>query len=45
LNVGGVRAMPLMIDKMEINLDFHIFDILDIDFLLGYLLEELWEHR
>ena len=33
--------MPLIIDKIEINLDFHIFDILDFDLLLGFLLEKL----
>ncbi|CAO1940429.1 unnamed protein product [Urochloa humidicola] len=30
-----------MIDKIEFILDFHIFDILDLDLLLGYPLEEL----
>jgi hypothetical protein len=39
---GVVRVMPLMIDKIEINLDFHIFDILDLDLLLGYPLEKLF---
>ncbi|CAO2150364.1 unnamed protein product [Urochloa humidicola] len=30
-----------MIDKIKFILDFHIFDILDLDLLLGYPLEEL----
>ena len=33
--------MPLIIDKIEINLDFHIFDILDFDLLLGFPPEKL----
>ena len=33
--------MPLTIDKIEINLDFHIFDILDFDLLLGSPFEKL----
>ena len=33
--------MPLIIDKMEVNLDFHIFDILDFDLLLGSSFEKL----
>ena len=33
--------MPLIIDKIEVNLDFHIFDILDFDLLLCLPLEKL----
>ena len=33
--------MPLIIDKIEVNLDFHIFDILDFDIFLGFPLENL----
>ena len=33
--------MPLIIDKIEVNLDFHIFDILDFDLLLGSPFEKL----
>ena len=36
---GVASAVPLIIDKIEINLDFHIFDILDFDLLLGFPLE------
>jgi len=38
---GGVSAMPLTLDKIEIHLDFHIFDILDFDLLIGYPLKNL----
>ena len=38
---GVASAVPLIIDKIEINLDFHIFDILDFDLLLGFSLEKL----
>ena len=31
---GIASAMLLIIDKIEVNLDFHIFDILDFDLLL-----------
>jgi hypothetical protein len=40
---GVVSVVTLTIDKIEVNLDFHIFDILDSDLLLGYLLEKLLE--
>ena len=33
--------MLITIDKIEVNLDFHIFDILDFDLLIGYPLENL----
>ena len=33
--------MPLIIDKIEVNLDFHIFDVLDFDLLLGSPFEKL----
>ena len=33
--------MPLIIDKIEVNVDFHIFDILDFDLLLGFPHETL----
>ena len=38
---GVASAVPLIIDKIEVNLDFHIFDILDFDLLLGFPLEKL----
>ena len=33
--------MPLIIDEIEVNLDFHIFDILNFDLLLGSPFEKL----
>jgi hypothetical protein len=33
--------VPLTIDRIKVNLDFHIFDILDSNLLLGYPLEKL----
>ena len=33
--------MPLIVDKIEVNLDLHIFDILDFDLLLGSPFEKL----
>ena len=33
--------MPVTIDKIEDNLDFHIFDILNFDLLIGYPLENI----
>ena len=33
--------MPVTIDKIEVNLDFHIFGILDFDLLKGYPLENI----
>ena len=33
--------MPITVDKIEVHLDFYIYDILDFDLLLGYPLEKL----
>ena len=33
--------MPVTIDKIEVNLDFHIFDILNFDLLIGYPLKNI----
>jgi hypothetical protein len=42
LECRGVTSVALItIDKIEVNLDFHIFDILDVDLLIGYPLENL----
>ena len=38
---GVVSAVSLIVDKIEVNLDFHIFDILDFDLLLGSPFEKL----
>ena len=39
---GIARDVPIIIEKIEVRLDFHIFDILDFDLLLGYPLENFW---
>ena len=28
--------MPITIDKIDVHLDFHIYDVIDFDLLLGY---------
>jgi hypothetical protein len=38
---GVTSVMLLTIDKIKVNLNFHIFDILDFDLLLGYPLQKL----
>ena len=39
--LGVANAVQLTVEKIEVNLDFHIFDILDFDLLIGYSLESL----
>jgi hypothetical protein len=38
---GVACAVPLLVDKIKVNLDFHIFDVLDLDLLLGSHIEKL----
>jgi len=38
---GIVRDVPIIVDKIEMCLDFHIFDIFDFNLLLGSPLEKL----
>ena len=38
---GVASAVTLIIDKIEVNLDFHIFDNLNFDLFLGSLFEKL----
>ena len=38
---GIARDVPFTIDKIEVHLDFYIYNILDFDLLLGYPLEKL----
>ena len=33
--------MTIIIDKIEVRLDFHVYDIIDFDLLLGIPLEKL----
>ena len=37
---GIARDVPITIDKLEVHLDFYIYDILDFDLLLGLSLEK-----
>jgi hypothetical protein len=32
---GVACVVPLLVDKAKVNIDFHIFDVLDLDLLLG----------
>jgi hypothetical protein len=38
---GIARVVPIRIDETEVHLDFHIYAILEFDFLIGYPLENL----
>src|SRR6185369_13931251 len=38
---GIARNVPITIDKIEVHLEFYIYDILDFDLLLGLPLEKL----
>ena len=38
---GIARDVPITIDKLEVHLDFYIYDILDFDLLLALPLEKL----
>ena len=38
---GIARDMHIIIDKIEVRLDFHVYDIIDFDLFLGYPLEKL----
>ena len=33
---GIARAMPIIIDKIEVFIDFHIYAILEFDIFIGY---------
>ena len=42
MNVGGIaKDVPITTNKIEVRIDFHIYDIIDFDLLLGYPLEKL----
>ena len=38
---GITRAVPVIIDKIKVHLDFHIYAILEFDLLIGHPLENL----
>ena len=40
---GIASAVPLIIDSIKASLDFHVFDVLDLDLLLGSPLEQLFD--
>jgi hypothetical protein len=40
---GIIRDVPITIDKTEVRLDFHIFNVINFDLLIDYLLEKLLE--
>jgi len=42
---GIVRAVPIIIDKIEVFIDFDIFAILEFDLLIGYLLDKLFQEK
>jgi hypothetical protein len=37
---GVAYVVPLLVDKIKVNLNFHIFDVLDLDLLLGSHIEK-----
>ena len=38
---GVAKAVPITIDKVNVHLDLHIFDILDFDLFLGYPIKQI----
>jgi hypothetical protein len=38
---GIARAVPVIINKIEVHLDFHIYAILEFELLIGYPLDKL----
>ena len=42
---GIARAMPIIIDEIEVFIDFHIFAILEFDLLIGYPLDKLFQEK
>ena len=42
---GINRAVPIIIDTIEVFIDFHIFAILEFDLLIGYRLDKLFEEK
>jgi len=42
---GIIRAVPIIMEKTEVHLDFHIFAILDFDLLIGYPFEKLFQEK
>ena len=42
---GIARAMPIIMNKIEVHLDFHIFAILEFDLLIGFPFENLIQEK
>jgi hypothetical protein len=42
---GIARAMPIIIDEIEVFIDFHIFAILKFDLLVGYPLDKFFQEK
>jgi hypothetical protein len=42
---GIARAIPVINEKTEVFIDFHIFAILEFDLLLGYPLDKLFQEK
>ena len=42
---GVTSVVPITIDKIEVNLDFYIFDVLDFDLLIGFPPDNLHHSR
>ena len=42
---GITRAVPVIIDKIVVFLDFHMYAILEFDILIGYPLENLIQEK
>ena len=41
--IGILHDVPVWYDKAEIALDFHVFEVLDFDVLIGQPVEELFQ--
>ena len=39
---GIARDVPIIIDKIEVRLDYHVYDIIDFDLLLGLRKKNFW---
>jgi hypothetical protein len=42
---GIARAMLIIINEIEVHLDFHIYAILEFNILIGYPLEKLFQQK
>ena len=42
---GIARAVPVILNKIEVFIDFHIFAILEFDLVIGYMLDKLIQEK